>query len=265
VNIKTKSGIKQRLPILAIVLTTALLGAPAAQADWYFGIGTGLSLMNVDGKQGFDTVAGPVKFDVKLDPKDFNDLTKSAFGFGGYATDGKWLVQYSLASLELQDKVSSDVGASTVKAKVNFKIYGAELTVGYPFYQSPSLVMLLDLGVRYTEHKFNNSISVSGAINAERQRKFSNDWTDGLVGVTMNVPFADKWTWSTRFNGGFGGSDGTYMASTGLSWRFHKSWSAGATVKYMAVDYENGKPGDSDWYFYDADETSVGLVFLYNW
>jgi hypothetical protein len=265
VNIAAKTNFIKFPSILIAVLATGLLFTPAAHADWYFGIGTGLAAMKTDGKQGFDTVAGPVKFDVKMDPKDFRDLTKSAFGFGGYATDGKWLVQYSLANLELQDKSSAAVGASTVAAKFNFKIHGAELTVGYPFYKSPSLVMLLDVGVRYTEHKFHNSISVSGNINAEGERKFSDDWTDALVGVTMNVPFANKWTWATRVNGGFGGSDGTFFASTGLTWRFHKNWSAGVSFKYTAVDYENGKPGDSDWYFYDADESSAGFTILYNW
>jgi len=53
-----------------------------------FGIGTGLPLMKAEWEQGFNTdLLRPVKFDVKLDPKDFNDLTKKAIGFSGYATD----------------------------------------------------------------------------------------------------------------------------------------------------------------------------------
>jgi hypothetical protein len=80
---------KQSLSVLCVSLMTLVVFASAAHAKWSFGIGTGFSLMNVDGKQGFTTViAGPVKYDVKLDPDDISDLMQSAFGFGGYATDG---------------------------------------------------------------------------------------------------------------------------------------------------------------------------------
>ena len=265
---KRKAMTKQSTFILFVSLMTLIFFTSAAHAEWFFGIGTGLSLMNVDGEQGFNTeLVGPVKYDVELNPKDFNDLTKSAFGFGGYATDGTWLIQYSYANLELEDKASEFLPAynSTSTVKINFKISGAELTVGYPVYKTSSLVALVDAGVRYTKHEFDGKLRVSGDVTAQRDRDFDHDWTDAIVGVSINVPFAQKWTWNNRFNAGFGGSEGTYFVSTGLTWQFHKNWSTGIVAKYMAIEYENGSKGDRNWYLYDADESSIGLNVLFNW
>jgi len=264
---KLKSVTKQYTSMLAISLATSFCFTSAAHAEWFYGIGTGLSRMNVDGQQGFNTAVGPIKYDISLDPQDFKDLTKSAFGFGGYATDGVWLIQYSLAYLELESDESAYIPslASTFKARINFKIKGAEATVSYPVYKSPSVVTMVDAGFRYTKHEFDNSFSLSGAVNAQQNTNFSHDWTDALLGVTVNVPFARQWTWNNRLNAGFGGSDRDYTVSTGVTWRFLKNWSSTLSYKYASIKFENASPGDSDWYLYDADEKTLGLVFLYNW
>jgi len=255
------------------VLFTAVLAqvffTSAAHAEWHFGIGTGLALNNIDGTQGFNSLLlGPVKYDVKLDPQDFNDYTKTAFGFGGYATDGTWMIQYSYGKIQLEDKSSTFVPAfnSTATADIDFKMTGAELTVGYPVYKTPSFTVLVDGGLRYTKHEFNNSLTVTGAINIPTtSNEFSHNWTDVIVGASLNVPFADTWSWNSRANAGFGGSDGTYLVSTGVTWRFHKHWSTSLTGKFDSVDYENGSQGESDWYYYDANESSLGLNILFNW
>ena len=259
---------KKYIFIPFISLMTLILLSSAAYAEWHFGIGTGLSFNNIDGKQGFNSLLlGPIKYDVQLDPKDFNDMTKTAFGFGGYVTDGTWLIQYSYANIELEDKASEYVPAyaSTATLKVNFKMTGAELTVGYPVYKTPYLVVLVDGGARYTKHKFDNSLKVTGALTGGGSNEFDHSWTDAVLGVSVNVPFAEQWTWNNRLNAGFGGSDGTYFASTGVTWRFLKHWAASIVGKYAAVKYENGSKSDSDWYYYDADESSIGLVVLFNW
>jgi len=267
-NRKLKSTMKKFVSIICISLMTLIFFASAAHAEWHFGIGTGLSLLNVDGNQGFNTeLVGPIEYDVKLDPEDVNDLMKSGFGFGGYATDGTWLIQYSYGNLELEGKESKTLPliSSTVSTKINFKITGAEVTVGYPVYKTPSVVVLVDGGVRYTKHEFDSKVSVSGAVTGQRDRNFDHSWTDAVLGASVNVPFAQKWTWNNRLNAGFGGSDGTYLVSTGLTWRFHKHWSAGIVGKYVSVKYENDSKGDSDWYLYDADESSLALNILFNW
>ena len=259
-----KSTFKRFIPALCVLTAAALLPMSAAHAQWKYGIGTGISAQKAKGTQGFTTLAGPAEFDVDLDPSDFKDMAKSAFGFGGYATDGTWMVQYSLGYLELEDEASTPVGASTVTTKVNFKISGGEATLGYLIHKSPSVAVYLDGGVRYTKHELDSAITVTGAINAQRTRQFSHDWTDLVIGTTISVPLSQQWMWTTRLNAAGGGSDGTYLAQTGANYAINKNWTVGVVGKYMKVKFEDGNRGEPDWYLYDADESSVGLSVLYN-
>ena len=48
-------------------------------------------------------------------------------------------------------------------------------------------------------------------------------------------------------------------------WRFLKHWSARLYGDYKAIEYENGREGDTNWYLYDVDEYGVGLSVLFNW
>lgn len=260
-----KTNLQRCIWLLCVSATAALVPLSTAHAQWRHGIGTGLSAQNVSGTQGYNSVVGPVKFDVDLSPSDFKDLAKSAFGFGGYAANGPWLIQYGLGFQELEDTSSTQVGASTVAVKINFKVSGGEVTAGYLVHKSPSALVYLDGGLRYTKHEFDNSLTVTGAVNFQGANRFSHSWTDAVVGTTINVPVAPKWTWMSRLNAGFGGSEGSYFAQTGLTWQINPSWSASATAKYMKVEFENGRQGDADWYLYDAEETSLGLSVLYNW
>ncbi len=187
---------------------------------------------------------------------------KSAFGFGGYATDKTWMIQYSFVNLELEGEASRMVGATRVSAKIGFDITGGELTVGYPVHRSTSLRLGVLGGMRYTKHELSSEITVGAQ---QRKRSIDNDWTDALIGLTIGVPFAEKWVWNTRLDAGFGGSEGTYSGSTGVTWRFFKNWSTNLQAKYQAIHYENGSKGDSDWYLYDVDESGVSLGFLYHW
>ncbi len=209
---------------------------------------------------GFNTTAGPIEADVDLDPDDFSDLTKSAFGFGGYATDKTWMIQYSFVNLELEDKTSQVVAGTPLNTKFGFDITGAEITVGYPIKRSPSLVLGVLGGVRYTKHEL--SINISGAL--QQNINIDNDWTDVLIGLTADVPLNKKWIWSSRIDAGFGGSEGTYSANTGFTWRFHENWSSTFYAKYTAVEFENGSKGSPNWYLYDVDEFGVGVSILYH-
>ena len=231
----------------------------AAYAEWHYGIGTGFTRLNVDGDMGFNTqIAGPVTFGVDLDPDQVSDLVDTAFGFTGYFTDGTWMVQYSFSNIELEG--SSTVGAASTT--IGFDIQGAEITVGYPFYKTPSLILGVLGGVRYTEHELSASVTSGGSTVS---RSIDNDWVDALVGLTLAVPLAEKWVWNNRADAGFGGSEGTYSGSTGVTWRFYKGWSGTLFAKFTAVEFEESSRGNSDWYRYDVDEFGPGLAILYNW
>lgn len=248
------------------MLVTATAFSSAAHAEWNYGFGAGAGWTNIEGTQGFNTLVGPVSYDVSFSPDDLSDMTSSGYGIGGYATDGKWLVQYALSSIELEDADTTTVAAHTVNTLINFTTSGGEVTVGYPISRSAAVATFLDAGLRYTKHELDNLATITGpTVNTQEKIVFSNNWTDAIVGLTINVPLSQSWSWNNRLNAGFGGSDGTYFATTGATWRFHKHWSTILRAKYVNVKYENGSQGQSDWYRYDAEETTLSLVVLYNW
>ena len=236
-----------------------------AWAEWHYGIGTGFTRLNIEGDIGVDIALGglgPVELEVDLDPDEFSDLVDSAFGFGGYVTDGAWMVQYSLVNIELESSKSQTVGATTVSSKIDFDISGAEVTLGHPIIKRPNLVLGVLGGVRYTKHDISTVLTI-GALT--QSRSLDNDWTDALVGLTLALPFAEKWAWNVRADAGFGGSEGTFTAATNVSWKFHKSWSASLNAKFQAIEFEEGSRGDADWYLYDNNEFGWGASFLYHW
>ena len=235
-----------------------------AYAEWHYGIGTGPFRLNAQGDQGFNTaIAGPVQFEVDLDPDDISDLAESAFGLVGYATDGTYMVQFSVRNMRLE----AEETRGAVSAKLGFEVTGGEITLGYPVYRDSSFTLRLLGGVRYTKHELSVDVT-SGMLS--QSRTIEHDWIDALVGLTLDVPLADKWNWGTRLDAGFGvggdylGSEGTYSANTGVTWRFYNHWSGTLYGKYTAVDFENDSIGDPDWYLYDVDESGVGLAVLYN-
>ena len=117
-------------------------------------------------------------------------------------------------------------------------------------------------GLRYTKHELTTKLEFGGN---KIKNNPDNDWVDAVIGATLTVPITDKWSWNNVANAGYGGSDGTYFGSTGITWRFLKHWSATASGTYTAVDFEEGNKGDSDWYLYDVDETTYGITILFNW
>ncbi len=266
-----KNRITLKILLVALVFLAITSVSSTARAEWQFGIGTGLMFMNAEGDMGLHLIAPDesIQFEMKMDPDDFSDLTESAFGFGGFATDGKWMILYSFSNLKLEGSetfVHNGVGGdTTIDFFTEFDMTGGELVVGYPVYQGDSATFRLYTGVRYTGHELTGGISAAGVINGDWNREIDEDWTDALIGFMADVRLAEKWGWSTRFDGGFGGSEGTYFVSTGVNWRFHEHWSATLYGRYSAVDFENSTKGEDDWYLYDVDESGVGLTIMFIW
>lgn len=266
-----KSGqalVFKRLFHLFFILSLLMGFSSSALAEWHFGIGTGFAALSVDGDQGLHTnLAGPVQFKVDLTPEDVMDYMAAGAGLGGYATDGTWMIQLSFNYLRLEDKPSYEKpGVITITSEFGFDVTAGELTVAYPILKQPSLVVRVLGGMRYIGHKLESTITaVTPAATIQLERKIEEEWADVLIGLTVDVPFANTWNWGNRFDAGFGGSEGTYHLNSGLAWAFAKHWTTTLAVDYKVIDYENGNKGDTDWYLYDANETAVGINILYNW
>ncbi len=250
----------KNLPLaLVSTLVLAALSASIQAQDWRYGIGTGPGAISVEGDQGFNTtIFGPVELDIDLNAEDTSDLMESAFGLGGYASNGTWTISGGFGTLTLQGKASNGI----TSLDNEFEITTGELMVGYNVSRTESLSIDLLGGVRYMNHDLSAEVTQG---ETKIKRNVENDWTDALVGISFGVPLNDNWAWNTRFDAGFGGSEGTYSANTGLVWRFTEGWSATFYAKVQAIEFEEGNKGDSDWYLYDMDETTLGLTILYNW
>ena len=153
---------------------------------------------------------------------------KTAFGFGGYVSNGFLLCRYFFTYHELEGGDSEYIPeyTSTVNTEIDFTMYNAEATMGLPVYKAQYLLLILEAGVRYSRHEFDGSLVSTGGVNETFTKKFNYDWTDPLLGISFNIPLLQQLSLNFRFNAGYFGSEGTYLASTALIWRFHKNFSA---------------------------------------
>jgi hypothetical protein len=250
-----------------LFVVAASLGSHAyadeMQDGWKFGIGTGISALSVKGDLGFNSllINGPVEVSMNLSPHEIQDSMKTAFGFGGFAAKDEWKINYQLKYLELEgDANGTTPGGVPISASSDFKMSGATVTGTYLFSKSRQAVWGGLAGLRYTKHKFSNSLTIGGSSGANN---FSHSWTDVLIGLTNNYFFSMEWSWNTQVDAGFGGSKGTYHINTGPAWRFAKSWVGSVTVDYTANNFENGNRGDPDWYLYKGREASGGIGVMY--
>lgn len=231
--------------------------------DWNYGIGTGIGAMKVDGDSGFDTrILGPIAFDASLDTDEIKELMKTAFGIGGYANRGNLTITYAVAQLELDDDVKASLPAGAGDLDINFKTLAASLDVEYKFAQSGNHSYGIVAGLRYAKQEYDVDFSIDGTLTYSGE--VDDNWTDFVFGFTHAVPLSDTVSWSSRIDIGTGDTEGTTHFNTGINWRFSNSFSARFYATVMDVDYENGNPGDADFFFYDATETQAGVTLLYN-
>ena len=252
--------------ILVLILAGILCSGPLspASARWSGSIGTGFSRTQRSGDLGLGTQGfGPVLVDVDLSPSDFDDVTDTSFGIDLALSDGTWMVDFSLDLLDLEDNAPELLSDGvTIRSNMGFDTISVELTVGRNVYESRWVDLGLHGGLRYDRQEL--SVDLSQGTDTERTEA-DESWLDLLIGASADVPFAEKWLWSNKFNVGFGGSEGTWFASTGVTWRFHAHWSTEVYGEFTAVDYENGGRENTDWYRYDVDEFTWGANVLFHW
>jgi len=231
--------------------------------DWQHGIGTGFFALNLDGTAGLNTAAlGPVQLDLELDTSEISDVLETAFGIGGFSKNGKWKVLYSLQYMELAAGNSgTTAGGVPVAADATFTASGVGAAAVYTFSASKKNVWGVLGGARYTKHELEANLTSPSSIT----RRVDHDWADVLIGITHDHVISSEWFWNTRVDVGFGGSEGTVVASTGASWKISDEWLASFYGKYSAVEFENNSKGDVGWYLYDVDEFGIGanVLFLY--
>ena len=247
---------------ICILAATLAFSSTASAEDWTFGIGTGIASLDVDGVGGFNTeLFGPVEFDASMKPDEIREYTESAFGFGGFAKKGDLTITYSLGQIELQEDVSAERGGNTGKFDITFTTAGAEVLAKYTFSKSATTGWAAIGGLRYTSQEYEGELTINGIT--EFDGSVDEEWTDGVVGLGVTHAFSKTTSWSTQVDVSAGDSEGTSHFNTGVNWVYSKNWVFGASIDLKSIEFEQGKPGDSDYFLYDADETKVGANFLY--
>jgi hypothetical protein len=247
---------------LAALLALGTTSAFAEGDEWTFGLGTGIQRLNAKGDVGFTSFRGPELGELDLSPSDVSDLMDSAFGLQGFASKDRWQFRFKYGYLDLQDKAQIDLinGALPLTADFRQEITAGRITAVYNFAETGNSQWGVLGGVNYTRHKYDVRISTG---NLTRKRKIDEDWTDVLVGLTHTMPLTDTITWRTSAITGFGDTDSYWSMNTAVDWQFARSWNVGIFIDYTEVDFENGNPGDNDWYLYDADEWGPGISIMY--
>lgn len=239
-----------------LLAAASLLLAPATQAakdEWSFGIGTGLSLLSLDGDVGAPLEGGGRIFDLDLGNDDTSDAFESAFGFASFANKGRWTIHLGYATLKLEDS-DSGVDAEWDRAE-------GTLAAEYMFYQAGKNQFGVLAGIRYYDHDWDVKLK-----DTNEQTKPDDDWTDGVIGLTHRVPFAKTWAWTNRAEYMGGDSEGGFTVQTALHWKPYEHWVFTGGVRYQDLEYgDKGDIDKSDFYYYDVDETTINLGFMYVW
>tara|TARA_B110000285_G_scaffold156327_1_gene174467 strand:+ start:9 stop:716 length:708 start_codon:yes stop_codon:yes gene_type:complete len=227
-------------------IAAASLLASIANAEWNYGIGSGIGSSNYDGDL---KISGVGTLDVEYDQDDF----ESGIGAAGFATDGTWVFNLSGSSVEYESKDSISGQASS---KNTFERTFAEFTVGYVAYQKDAITLTPYLGINYTNHDWEFKSSTDKA-------DLEDSWIDAVFGLKFAYKINDEWTWNNSANYSAGDSEGCFGVKTGVSWKFAEHWVAGANVRYESEEFE-GTDGGQD-FDYDTDVTTFGLTIAYTW
>lgn len=249
--------------IKAILAGVGIFACSMANAEgWTYGIGTGISALDVSGDGGFNTaLLGPVDFDASLEPDEVNDFMESALGFGGFAKKGDLTIQYSYGRLELEEDVSAAQGGNVGEIDLSFSTVVAEVLVEYAFAKSGKNTWGAIGGVRYIDQEYEAKLTINGIEVFDGS--VDDSWVDVVVGVSHSYTISPTLFWSSQLDYGGGGSEGVTHFNTGISKVFGEKWLVRGFVDFKDIEYEEGDRGDSDWYFYEAEETTAGVSFLY--
>lgn len=251
---------KSKIAFVFILLSFLVVQGAQADDEWKFGLGTGFFALNLDGDIGLNTISGPAKLDVDLDNSDVSDLLDSAFGLSGFAAKDKWRYNYSVSYMKLEGDGSANIGATPVTADVSFESTKAGAHAEYRFAQLERNEFGVLFGANYTKHDIENDLTIGGTPS---KRKLDNNWVDAVVGLTHAMSIGPKVSWSSRIQGEFGGSEGTLLIDSGINWQVANHWILRLYGRRTAVDYENDKPGDPEYYIYDVDEFGAGFGVTY--
>jgi len=237
-------------------IAAATLLASAANAEWHYGIGSGIGVSSYDGDLKLNVASiAEGKLDVDYDSGDL----ESAFGGSAFATNGTWVFNLNGSAIEYESK-DTIKGLSTVRSKNTFERSYGEFTVGYVAYREGDLTLTPYLGVNYTKHEWKFK-AVGDKV------KIDDNWVDAIFGLKLDYKINDEWTWNNSAEYTAGDSEGCFGIKTGASWKFAEHWVTGVYVSFESdeLDGSDKVDGFKTDFDYDTDVTTFGLTLAYTW
>ena len=122
----------------------------------------------------------------------------------------------------------------------------AEVEIVHQFYSLAGAYRIINghapidvvAGLRYVHAK------VAGALEADllagRSASRSEDWFDGFAGLRVRMPLTDRWSLHFYGDVGAGGSDFTWQAMAGASYRMSERFDLQLGYRYFDIDYDHG-------------------------
>jgi hypothetical protein len=229
-----------------VTMLAALAVTPGAFAqDWDWKVAPYLWAAGIEG----DVALGPIARDVDVEFSDLLHVLAGAALVHVEGSKGENTIFGDLVwmSLEPEDEIAT-VGGVT-EASFDTLIleagYVRELTnIG------------LELGVRYWDFE----LELDPALLAAVQR--DDNWVDGFIGIRRSSSIGDKWTSTTSFDIGAGGSDFTWAFDLVYSLELKGGNRFATGLKVLDIDYENesvnGQAFVQDLTFLGA---TIGYVF----
>ena len=231
-------------------IAAASLLASIANAEWNYGIGSGIAASSYDGSLKNSDFG--IDGDVEYDQDDF----ESGIGAAAFATDGTWVFNLRGSAVEYESKDTA--GGAPFRTTNNFERTFAEFTVGYVAYQEDAITLTPYIGINYTKHEWEFK---GGGLKINLE----DNWTDAVFGLKFDYKINDEWTWNNSANYSAGDSEGCFGVKTGASWKFAEHWVAGAYVGYESDEFDGSDSVIGTDVDYDTDVTTFGLTIAYTW
>jgi opacity protein-like surface antigen len=216
----------------------------AAADDWQYEATFYLHAAGMEGDAGIHGVTT----DVDTSFRDILDHLDGGFMGMISARKGPWSLGFDVVYMNLEADESKSVtgpfGKVAVKGALDMEtsLYVAMASVGYRLLDDRTKFDVLG-GLRYTRLEADADIKVvlPGVVfpGGSRSASGHDDWVDGVVGMRVIHPVADRVSLVGYLDVGAGGSDLTYQAIAGANWEFAEGYKAHAGYRLIYWDYDN--------------------------
>lgn len=218
----------------------------SSDSGWWFNVSLNSWITALEGDVGFRgiTADAGMSFSDTLDQLDLAYLTHLEFGKGrwGFALDGIYAKLSDRATFErgpISGSLDLEIEQAFVGARVQYKVidetdYSLELFAGVRWNY-----IAYDTHI-HTALSFDRPLLQRFNRERDRQRRFTEDWFDPIVGARGIVNMTDQcYLLIAGEVGGFGvGSEFTWQAVVGLGYHFNAHVATLVGYRALGIDYE---------------------------